>query len=35
MGKAEFVNTELTQGYYMYSLKIDGQLRDSKMFLVE
>ncbi len=35
MGKAEFVNTDLTQGYYMYSLKIDGQLRDSKMFLVE
>jgi hypothetical protein len=35
LGKITFNATGYINGYYIYTLKIDGQLKDSKMFLIE
>lgn len=34
LGKVIFNGSNLTDGYYIYSLKIDGSVKDSKMFLI-
>jgi hypothetical protein len=35
IGQIEFNGGNLTQGYYIYTLKINGSIKDSKMFLKE
>jgi hypothetical protein len=35
LGQIEYNGSNLTQGYYIYTLKINGSVKDSKMFLKE
>lgn len=35
IGSIEFVGSQLNQGLYIYTLRVDGVIKDSKMFLIE
>jgi hypothetical protein len=35
LGQIDFDGSNLTQGYYIYTLKLNGSIKDSKMFLKE
>jgi hypothetical protein len=35
LGQVDFDGSNLTQGYYIYTLKLNGSIKDSKMFLKE
>lgn len=35
LGQVEYDGSTLTQGYYIYTLKLNGSVKDSKMFLKE
>ena len=35
LGSVEYDGSSLTQGYYIYTLKLNGSVKDSKMFLKE
>jgi hypothetical protein len=35
IGQVDYDGSQLTQGYYIYTLKINGSVKDSKMFLKE
>lgn len=34
LGKVQFDGSGLSEGYYVYSLKLNGSLKDSKMLLI-
>ncbi|MCU0323600.1 MAG: hypothetical protein MUE72_14385 [Chitinophagaceae bacterium] len=34
LGKIEFNAENLAEGYYIYALKVNGNLKDSKMLLI-
>ena len=35
IGEVDYDGSSLTQGYYIYTLKVNGGVKDSKMFLKE